>query len=75
MYSKTGLSDISKKVQDFTLLNLTGLDALDKQSFHFQVGQDKEDPDVLIKKFDKIMLDGTEDNDGQTCIQYHGAKT
>lgn len=57
MYSKAGLSDKSKKVQDFTLLNLTGLDALDKyESFHFQVGQDKEDPDVLIKKFDKICL-------------------
>lgn len=48
VYSKAGLSDKSKKVQAYTLLNLAGSDALDKyESFHFQEGEDKEDPDVL----------------------------
>jgi len=57
VYSKAGLSDKSKKVQAYTLLNFAGSDALDKyESFHFQEGEDKEDPAVLIKKFDEICL-------------------
>lgn len=57
VYSKAGLSDKSKKVQAYTFLNLAGSDALDKyESFHFHEGEDKEDPEVLIKKFDDICL-------------------
>lgn len=57
VYSQAGLSDKSKKVQAYTFLNLAGSDALDKyESFHFQENEDKEDPHVLIKKYDEICL-------------------
>ncbi len=65
MYNKAGLSDKSKKVQAYTLLNLTGSVALDKyESFHFQEDEDKEDSEVLIKKFDEKCLSRTERDNG-----------
>ncbi len=57
VYSNAGLSAASKKVKAYTLLNLAGPEALDKfETFTFEDGEDREDPEVLVKKFDELCL-------------------
>lgn len=57
IYSNAGLSAATKKVQAYTFLNLAGPDAQDKHDiFTFEEGEDPEDPDILVKKFEEICL-------------------
>ena len=52
VYQIAALSEKDKKVQEYTLLNLAGPDAILKsESFEYGNNESKEDPDVLIAKF------------------------
>ncbi len=53
IYRNAGLSAATKKVQAYTFL--TGPDAQDKyDTFTFEEGEDPEDSEVLVKKFEEI---------------------
>ncbi len=57
IYCNAGLSDKTKKVQAYTLLNLAGPDAVEKsEAFTFAEEEDREDPDVLLQKFAELCL-------------------
>ena len=57
IYSNTGLTTASKKVKAYTFLNLAGPEALDKlDTFDFAEDEDREDPAVLVKKFEELCL-------------------
>lgn len=57
IYCFAGLSDKSKKVQAYTLLNLAGSEAIDKaETFVYADGEDREDPEVLLAKFSEVCL-------------------
>lgn len=57
VYSNAGLSTSSKKVKAYTFLNLAGLEALVKfDTFDFERNEDREDPDVLVQKFEQLCL-------------------
>ena len=57
VYSNAGLSTASKKVQAYTFLNLASPEALDKlNTLDFADGEDREDPAVLVQKFEEICL-------------------
>ncbi len=57
IYCNAGLSDKTKKVQAYTLLNLAGPDAVEKsEAFTFPEEEDREDPDVLLQKFAELCL-------------------
>ena len=57
IYSNAGLSDKSKKVQAYTLLNLAGLEAVEKsESFVYAEGESHEEPDILLIKFRELCL-------------------
>lgn len=52
IYCYAGLSDKSKKVQAYTLLNLAGPEAVDKaETFVYADGEDHDDPEVLLIVF------------------------
>lgn len=55
VYSNAGLTMASKKVKAYTFLNLAGPEALDKlDTFDFADDEDREDPAVLVKKFEEL---------------------
>lgn len=57
VYCNAGLSEKPKKIQAYTLLNLAGAEAVDKSdTFVYEEDEDKEDPEVLIRKFEEICL-------------------
>ncbi len=57
IYRNAGLSAATKKVQAYTFLNLAGPDAQDKyDTFTFEEGEDPEDSEELVKKFEEICL-------------------
>ena len=57
VYSNAGLATASTKVQAYTFLNLAGPEALDKfDTFDFAADEDREDPAVLVKKFEELCL-------------------
>ncbi len=57
IYCYAGLSDKSKKVQAYTLLNLASPEAVDKaETFVYADEEDHEDPEVLLTKFSELCL-------------------
>ncbi len=66
---RTGLSDKSKKVQAYTLLNLAGPEAVDKtETFVYADEEDHEDPELLLTKFSEMCLPAKKHHHGQTRV-------
>lgn len=65
----------SKEVKANTFLNLADLESLDKlETLDFERDKDREDPDVLVHKFEQLCLPVRKSH-GQTRVQHDQPET